>query len=102
MQEFDFHLRTRIVRGNDAIDRLGQLAAELGIRRALVVSDPGIVEVGHVEHGLTALRDANIETYLFGEAHENPTTDDIDAGLAIAKEVEPELIVGLGGGSSMD
>lgn len=102
MQEFDFHLRTRIVCGSDAIDRLGELAGELGTRRALVVSDPGIVEVGHVEHGLTALRNANIDTHLFGEAHENPTTDDIENGLAMAKRIEPELIVGLGGGSSMD
>lgn len=91
-----------MVCGNDAIDQLGELAGELGTRRALVVSDPGIVEAGHVEHGLTALRKANIETHLFGEAHENPTTDDIENGLAMAKRVEPELIVGLGGGSSMD
>ena len=91
-----------MVVGSDGIDRLGELASELGTRRALVVSDPGIVEAGHVERGLVALKNANIETHLFGGAHENPTTDDIEAGLEVARRYEPELLVGLGGGSSMD
>ncbi len=102
MQDFDFNLRTRMVCGAGAIERLGELAGELGMRRALVVTDPGIIEAGHVERGLNALRAANIETHLFDGAHENPTTDEIDAGLKIAKRYEPELLVGLGGGSSMD
>ena len=91
-----------MVCGSDSIDRLGELAGELGTRRALVVSDPGIVEAGHVERGIAALRKANIDVAFFGEAHENPTTVDVDAGLAIARRFEPELLVGLGGGSSMD
>jgi alcohol dehydrogenase len=102
MQDFDFHLRTRMVRGCGAIDRLGELAGELGTRRALVVTDPGIVAAGHVQRGLDALNKANIETSLFDGAHENPTTKDIDNGLEIARRYEPELLIGLGGGSSMD
>ena len=102
MQDFDFHLRTRIVRGAGVLGKLGDLAGELGTRRALVVTDPGIIAAGHVERALDALKKANIETHLFDGAHENPTTDDIDAGLEIAKRREPELLIGLGGGSSMD
>ncbi len=102
MEHFDFNLRTRMVRGAGTINRLGELAGELGTRRALVVTDPGIIEAGHVERGLDALKKANIEAYLFDGAHENPTTDDIEAGLEVAKRYEPELLIGLGGGSSMD
>jgi alcohol dehydrogenase len=102
MQDFDFYLRTRVVRGAGCINRLGELAGELGTRRALVVTDPGIIKAGHVEKGLAALQAANIETHLFDGAHENPTTDDIQAGLEIARRHEPELLIGLGGGSSMD
>jgi alcohol dehydrogenase len=39
---------------------------------------------------------------LFDRVEENPTTSHVDDGLAIAKEFRPDLIVGLGGGSSMD
>lgn len=102
MTPFDFHPRTRIVFGPGKVDSLGELAGELGARRVLVVSDPGIVAAGHTERGLTALRSAGIETHLFDGVEENPTTENVEAGLAVARRYDPELLVGLGGGSSMD
>ena len=47
MTPFDYQPRTRIVFGPDRIHQLGELAGELGARRVLVVSDPGIVAAGH-------------------------------------------------------
>lgn len=102
MSPFDFHPRTRMVFGPNSIDRLGELVGELGKRRALVVTDSGIVEAGHVEHGLRSLHNANIDVAVFSGAHENPTTNDIEAGLSVARKFAPELLIGLGGGSSMD
>ena len=102
MTPFDYQPRTRIVFGPDKVDSLGQLAGELGARRALLVTDPGIVKAGHAERGLTALAKAGIQTQCFDGVGENPSTDHVDAGLLLAKRYEPELIVGLGGGSSMD
>jgi alcohol dehydrogenase len=102
MTPFDFHPRTRIVFGAGKVAELGALAGELCARRALVVSDPGIVAAGHTARGVDSLSAAGIETELFDGVGENPTTDHVAAGLKIAKRFEPELIVGLGGGSSMD
>ena len=81
---------------------LGALAGELGARRALVVSDPGIVAAGHTQRGLDSLVKAGISVQLFDGVAENPTTDNVEAGVAVARAHDPELIVGLGGGSSMD
>ena len=102
MIPFDYQPRTRIVFGPDKIDALGALAGELGARRALVVSDPGIVAAGHAQRGLDSLSKAGISVQLFDGVAENPTTDNVEAGVAIARRHDPELIVGLGGGSSMD
>jgi alcohol dehydrogenase len=102
MFPFDFAPRTRFVHAPNSVERLGELAAELGCRRALVVSDPGIVKAGHTQHGRDALEKSGITTQLFDGVGENPTTAHVKAGLAIAKEFTPDLIVGLGGGSSMD
>ena len=107
MQSFDFHLRTRIVRGAGALAQLGELAAEVlelagDGRRVLLVSDPGIVAVGHVQRGIDSLTTAGVEVQLFDGAQENPTTDNIEQALVVAKEFQPNLLVGLGGGSSMD
>ncbi|HEX7449575.1 MAG TPA: iron-containing alcohol dehydrogenase [Pirellulales bacterium] len=102
MIPFDFQLRTRIVFGPDRVETLGELAAELGARRVMVVSDPGIVAAGHAARGIAALERAGIETHLFDGVGENPTDQQVDAGVAFARQCRPELLVGLGGGSSMD
>ena len=72
MIPFDFYPRTRIVFGPGKVDTLGELAGELGARRVLVVSDPGIVAAGHAARGLAALERAGIETQLFDDVGENP------------------------------
>jgi alcohol dehydrogenase class IV len=102
MIPFDYQPRTRIVFGPEKLDSLGALAGELGTRRVLLVSDPGIVAVGHAERGLASLRKAGIECQLFDGVEENPTTANVEAGVAMARRYDPELLVGLGGGSSMD
>jgi len=104
MLPFDFQLRTRIVSGPDRLDSIGRLACELGARRVLLVSDPGIVAVGHAGRTIESLDSAGIETALFDRVVENPTTDTVDEGLRFVREMKypPELIIGLGGGSSMD
>ena len=102
MTPFDFYPRTRIVFGPGKLVALGELAAELGAKRVIVVSDPGIVAAGHTPHGIESLKAVRIETQLFDGVGENPTTEHVTAGLKVAKEFRPDLIVGLGGGSSMD
>jgi alcohol dehydrogenase len=102
MHEFDFQSRTRIVFGPDKVDALGELAAELNGRRVLVVSDPGIQAAGHDDRGLKALRSAGLEAQLWDQVVENPTTANVEAGVAFARDYRPDLLVGLGGGSSMD
>ncbi len=102
MQPFDFEMKTRMVTGPDSLLRVGELSAELGAKKALVVTDKGIVAAGHVQVALDALKEQNIETEVFDGSHENPTTKDVDAGLAVAQAFNPDLLIGLGGGSSMD
>jgi alcohol dehydrogenase len=102
MIPFDFQPRTRVVFGAGKVELLGSLARELGGQRVLVVSDPGIIAAGHTQRGLDSLAAAGVDAHVFDGVRENPTTAEVDAGLAVAKEYQPDLIVGLGGGSSMD
>ena len=93
---------TSIIHGPDTVDQLGELVSGWQCSRALVVSDPGIIEVGHTSRGCAALQSAGIETHIFSDVHENPTTDDVKRGTTIANEFQPDVLIGLGGGSSMD
>jgi alcohol dehydrogenase len=102
MPPFDFHCPTRIVFGGGKIDELGPIAMGLGVKRVLVVSDPGIVAAGHTTRGIDSLSRFNITIELFDRVAANPTTEHVEAGVAAAREFKPDLLVGLGGGSSMD
>ncbi|MFM7562052.1 MAG: iron-containing alcohol dehydrogenase, partial [Planctomycetota bacterium] len=74
MTPFDFQLRTRIVFGAGSLNRLGELATGLGARRALLVSDAGIIAAGHVGRAEAALQAAGVAVNVFSGIAENPTT----------------------------
>ena len=102
MCPFDFHLRTRIVFGEGALSRLGDLARQLSFTRTLIVSDPGIVAAGHVERAAAALRDAGVVSFSFHDFDANPDTRMVEAGRAAAAAHGIDSIVAIGGGSSLD
>jgi alcohol dehydrogenase len=102
MQPFDVQHQTRFIFGEGTISQLGELAAAYRPRCVLVVSDRGIMEAGHDASALRSLRDAGLQVASFHDFAENPTSEMVDAGVRKAAEVKPDLLVGLGGGSSMD
>jgi alcohol dehydrogenase len=102
MQKFDFQQRTRFVFGAGCLHRLGELARECGGTKVLVVSDAGVVSAGHFQRAVDSLRTAGLTVAAFHDFRENPSTEHVAAGVAVAKEFTPDLLVGLGGGSSMD
>lgn len=97
-----FESATRVVFGVGQVTTLGTFARELQTHRVMVVSDPGVIAAGHTGRGVDSLTAAGLEIQLFDGVQENPTTDNVEAGLIVAREFQPDLIVGLGGGSSMD
>jgi alcohol dehydrogenase len=98
---FDFQPRTRVIFGAGTVDRVGELARAIGTN-ALLVTDPGIVAAGHVERARRGLDAAGVSVTIFDRVRENPTTREVDECLEVARAVPPNLIIGLGGGSSMD
>lgn len=102
LPSFDYDPRTRVVFGAGTISRLGEFAAQWGARNVLLVTDGGLKAVGHEDRAVRILRDAGLEPHVFDEVSPNPTTLDVERGLEFARGLRIELIVGLGGGSSMD
>src|SRR5271170_4808732 len=83
---FDFQPLTRVVFGAGALARLGDLVRDLGGRRILVVTDPGIWSAGHPQRAVQALQQAKLETFVFDGVEENPTTRHVDACVRFARE----------------
>jgi alcohol dehydrogenase len=102
VRPFDFQQRTRLVFGEGALSRLGDLARELSFTRTLIVADPGIVSAGHVERAAASLRSAGIVPFFFHDFDSNPDTCGVEAGCAAARGNGVDSIVAVGGGSSLD
>src|SRR5688572_9509890 len=94
--------RVRVLFHHGAIERLGDIARQQNASRVLLVSDPGIVDAGHVETAMRSLYQAGVVARLFDGVAENPTTEHVARGLAVARKFDVDFVVGLGGGSAMD
>ncbi len=102
LAEFDTQLHLRLVFGAGTIGRVGQIARELGGKRVLVVTDAGIVKSGHAGKVMGLIEAAGLEAVCFDRVRENPDTVVVDECVAAARAAEADLLIGLGGGSSMD
>ncbi len=99
---FDFQPRTRVIFGHGALDRVGDLAGELGFRRSLVVADPGIVAAGHAARLVSVLDQSRIDIHLTSDVGVNPDSDMVERGAAFAEPLNVDSIVAIGGGSALD
>ncbi|MEA3401148.1 MAG: iron-containing alcohol dehydrogenase [Armatimonadota bacterium] len=96
--DLDYYLPTRIRYGFGRVRELGEIAAGLGTR-ALVVTTPGIP---HTERVQRILAGAGVEPVVYDRAEPNPTAASVDAAGEAARETERDMVIGVGGGSSMD
>lgn len=100
--DFQFNLPTRIEFGNGKIKELGRCIRELGGTKALVVTDQGIVKSGILKT-VTEMLEANAVAYaVFDQVKPNPRDVDCMEAYRIAREAGVDVLIGLGGGSSMD
>ena len=93
---------TKVVFGGGSVQRTGIFVRNLGSLRPMVVTDRGIADAGHLDQVLQSLSAAGVEWSAFMGVEENPTTDTVDACVAAARAHQADLLIGLGGGSSMD
>src|SRR4051812_26803298 len=88
--EFDF----------GAVARAAELAAGLGMKRPMLVTDPGLAAGAVMERVMDVLRP--MSPVVFDRTPQNPDEDAVLAGVALYRERGCDGIVALGGGSSID
>jgi alcohol dehydrogenase len=99
---FSFQLPTRVEFGQGVSKRIGPIAKEMGSKRVLIVTDGGIKESGILDTIRQVVEAEGLQVLVFSEVEANPTDVTTERGAVLAKEWKSDLIVGLGGGSSMD
>lgn len=88
--------------GEGAARLAGQYARNLGARRVLLVSDPGVQRVGWTGLVEQSLRAEGLEVSLFLDVSPNPRDFEVMAGVERYSRDQCDCIVAVGGGSPMD
>ncbi len=88
--------------GLDARFLAGRYGRNLGVRRVLVVTDPGIVNAGWAGDVISSLHDAGIQYAVFDRVGSDPSSEDVMDGAQMYASEGCNAIVAVGGGSPMD
>ena len=88
--------------GPGARKELPTVIASRGWKKALVVTDKGLMKFGVAKMVLDVLDEANIAYEVFDDVKPNPTVSNVTAGIEACKKAEADFIIAIGGGSSMD
>jgi alcohol dehydrogenase class IV len=102
LTEFKFCGPSQIIFAPNAHKQLGSLVKELDGSKVFVITDPGIAKVGILDKVLEVLREAGIETGFYDQVVPEPPIETVQEIASKVKEGGFDLVVGLGGGSSMD
>ena len=98
----EFYHATKVISGCGVIDRVGGEAAALGAKRALIVTDGFLVKSEAMDKIEKSLIKAGVEYAIYNDVRPNPRDEDCVLSAGLAKKLKAEVIIGFGGGSSMD
>jgi len=102
MTNFLYSAVSDVLVGPGTSSQLGDLAATMGIKRALIVTDPGIIKFGLLDAAVTNLKANNIELSIYSDVIADPPESVVMDAVSSAQAFGCDGVIGFGGGSSMD
>ncbi|QGZ28952.1 iron-containing alcohol dehydrogenase [Stutzerimonas stutzeri] len=102
MHPFSFATTAQLICEPGASRRLASLCKERGARSVLIVTDPGITRFGLLGEVLPGFGVEGLNVAVYDQVIADPPEHIVLAAVEQARSLEADLIVGFGGGSSMD
>lgn len=99
-----FNTVSRVVHNWGCIQALPEEIKRLGKNagKVLIVSDPGIEAAGILDKVVSILSGAGLQAGVFSKVQSDPAFDSAEASIAFGQNFKPDMVVGIGGGSSLD
>jgi len=97
-----FRTTGRILFGPAAIEKLGTEAQLLKAKKVLIITDPGVIQAGLLESVKTSLQSVGLPFVIFDGVEPDPRIEVVENSVEKAKSEGINLIIGFGGGSSLD
>ena len=102
LKSFEWRLPTTILFGPGKLNEIGKVVQDFGKRCLIVTTRPEPWNRAMVDRVGALLATSGVESHWFSGVGGNPTTDQVSAGAAAAREFRADVVLGLGGGSAMD
>lgn len=100
--QFEFATTPRVILRPGAMRQPQDWAASLPGKRLFVITDPGLVKAGVVAPVVVALEGAGLTVSVYSDVEADPPEARVLATVEAARAAGAEVVIGLGGGSSMD
>ncbi|MCD6538877.1 iron-containing alcohol dehydrogenase [Candidatus Bathyarchaeota archaeon] len=97
----DFYSVRNLVFGMNAIEELGERTKQHG-RYALIITDKVLEKIGTVDKAIDSLKKADVKVEIFDECEAEPRLEIYERAKDAVRELKPEIVIGIGGGSNMD
>ena len=97
-----FYLPTRFIIGEGSLAQLGKEASRLGNLALLVTGSKSMKSTGVLDKVINDLDEHGVKSIVFDKVEPNPRASTIDSGARLARKNKVQVVIGLGGGSSMD
>ena len=102
MRKISWESKTQIRFGWGRVSEIGEIVANYGKRCLMVTVKPFSALEPVFKQIKKLCADDGVEIFHFDGVQPNPTTDNVNAGVKVAKKNNVDVILGVGGGSSMD
>src|SRR5258707_13103802 len=93
---------TSIRFGAGRIRELPEVCKAVGLKRPLLVTDPGLAKLPMIADALLALRKAGLEVALFSDVKPNPIASNVESGVKVLRAGKHDGVIAWGGGSGID
>jgi aldehyde dehydrogenase (NAD+) len=100
MEGFSYASPTAVVAGHGSLSAIYKSVVDLGCKRAMILTDPGVRAAGLADLAKSALVDFCVGIY--DQIPPDPDLDSVDGAVAKARELQADCIVSVGGGSVID
>jgi alcohol dehydrogenase len=92
----------KIVAGVGCIEQIKDIVADYEAKNVVIITDQGVWNSGLVEKPKALLEGAGIHVHVINNTPPEPAVDQVADIFQAAKEFECQVLIGIGGGSSMD
>ena len=100
--EFQYYLPVNLVFGRGSVDKIGTITGDYGKKALIVTGHSSTKKSGLLDRIIRYLEKSGVESVVFDQVKQNPLTTTAMEAAVLAKSMQCDVVVGVGGGSIMD